>query len=292
MKIQVLDHHFLGAPETVASFLVEGPSGHVLIETGPASTLATIEGALADRGLKPSDIAAVLVTHIHLDHAGASGWWARHGCPIYVHEKGAPHLIDPSKLVASATRIYGDRMQELWGTVEAVPADQVRALSDGQRVEAAGLTFVVHDTPGHARHHMAFQLEDVAFTGDVAAVRLAGGKFISLPAPPPEFDREAWKASLEKLTKLNLSALYLTHFGRFEGVADHLATIDELLDKTVEFFEQNRQLEGEALVQAYRRWDQARATAQGVGSEDYNRYEKANPTFMSVTGVMRYLSKR
>lgn len=292
MKIHVLDHHFLGTSQTVASFLVEGPEGHVLIETGPASTLSTMEGHLSDRGLKPGDIAAVLVTHIHLDHAGACGWWARHGCPIYVHEQGAPHLIDPSKLLASATRIYGDRMQELWGTVEPVPEAQVRPLTDGQPVQAAGLKFLVHDTPGHARHHMAFQLDDVIFTGDVAAVRLAGGKFISLPAPPPEFDREAWKASLEKLARLDLSALYLTHFGRFDDVAAHLATIDGLLDKTVEFFEQNQHLEGDALTRAYRQWDQARAVADGVGTDDYDRYEKANPTFMSVTGVKRYLSKR
>ena len=124
MEIHTLDLHFQRQPNTIASFLVIGPSGPVLVETGPMSTLATLREQLASLGYRPADIRHVLVTHIHLDHAGAAGWWAQQGATVYVHPFGAPHLVDPSKLIASATRIYQDELETLWG--EIVPAEPFR----------------------------------------------------------------------------------------------------------------------------------------------------------------------
>src|SRR5262245_24856094 len=151
--IHVLDLRFRGAPHGIAAFVVLGPDGTVLVETGPGSTLATLHAELARVGLQSSDIRDVLVTHIHLDHAGAAGWWAQHGARVHVHHIGAPHLIDPERLLASAGRIYGEAMGELWGQFLPAPAHKVFAHHDGDVILAGGLRFVAHDTPGHARHH-------------------------------------------------------------------------------------------------------------------------------------------
>ena len=199
MKIDTLDLDFQGMSRSIASYLLEGPGGYVLIETGPMSTLDTLRRRLDERGLTPDDIRHLFVTHIHLDHAGAAGWWARQGAQIYVHPAGAPHLVDPSKLWRSAGRIYGDQMEILWGHILPAPAEQVTTIADGETIEVAGLSLMALDTPGHAGHHHVYRLEDIAFTGDAAGVRISGSPWVSLPAPPPEFNRELWEKSLDRL---------------------------------------------------------------------------------------------
>ncbi len=174
MRIDTIDLEFQGASNVIASFLIHGPGGPVLVETGPVSTLPTLLARLEERGVRPGDVRDVLVTHIHLDHAGAAGWWAREGARVWVHSVGAPHLVDPGKLLASAKRIYGDRMDALWGEVVAAPADRVIAVDDGAQLEVGGLSITAIDTPGHAWHHHVYRLEDVAFTGDAAGILLPG----------------------------------------------------------------------------------------------------------------------
>jgi glyoxylase-like metal-dependent hydrolase (beta-lactamase superfamily II) len=295
MDIEVLDLQFQGSSHCIASFLVRGPGGPVLIEVGPASTQETLSGLLARRGLAPADLRAVLVSHIHLDHAGAAGWWTRQGVPVYVHPRGAPHLIDPSRLLESARRIYQEHMDRLWGqTLPALP-EKVVAVGDGERVQVAGLTLVAHDTPGHAGHHHAYQLEDVVFTGDVGAVRLPEGSFISIPAPPPEFDRELWKQSLHKLRRLRPRRLYLTHFGPVEQPDEHLDRVERLLDECTDFLVSRLEagVQREQLIQEYLEWSCRRAEAEGVSKDVFlDKLQKANPLFMSVDGVSRYWRKR
>lgn len=294
MRIHTLDLGFQGLPEAVAAYLVECPNGPVLIETGPTSTWDALVAGLARHGHTVDDVRHVLVTHIHLDHAGAAGRWAQRGARVYVHHIGAPHLIDPSKLLASATRIYGDRMERLWGEVVPAPAERVTALRDGDRIEIAGTTFAALDTPGHARHHMVYRCGDVAFTGDVAAIKLPGSRFVDIPAPPPEFDLDAWLATLSRLEREGLATFFLTHFGRVDDVPAHLALLRALLVDTAEFVRQGlvAGLVLERRTAAYLERHERRAIELGADSALLRRYIVANPPIMSVTGISRYWSTR
>lgn len=295
-EIHPLDLRFQESPEAIAAFLVVGPGGPVLVETGPGSTLATLERELARFGFTPADVHHVLVTHIHLDHAGASGWWAQRGAQVYVHHVGAPHLIDPSKLLASAQRIYGDMMGPLWGEFLAAPAERVHALRGGDVVEVAGLKFTALDTPGHARHHLVYRLDDIAFTGDLAGIRLAGRPHLRLPTPPPEFDMEEWRASLKRVRAGKFARLYLTHFGAVpEGdVDDHWQAVDALVVEYAEFARQEleRGSDRDEIVMRFSEREEARQDADGLDAEARARYASVGPYGMAVDGLVRYWKKQ
>lgn len=294
MKVHTLDLNFQGLTESVAAYLVEGPAGVLLIETGPMTTLETVLVQLAERGLTPEDVKDVIVTHIHLDHAGAAGWWAQQGARVYVHHVGAPHLVDPEKLWNSASRIYGDLMETLWGEILPAPAEQVTALHDGDLVEAAGLTLTALDTPGHAWHHHTFRLENVAFAGDSAGVRVPGSQWVSLPAPPPEFNMEAWEQTLDRLEAEHFDALYLTHFGQVTDVDNQLQQLRTVMKAAAELV--RREVEAgtarDELVEKYIDWNRERAQAAGMSPSAFDQYEAPNPLYMSVDGLMRYWRKR
>lgn len=300
MNVHTLDLMFQGLPESIASYLVEGPDGVLLVETGPMTTLATLQERLAERGFTSEDVRDVLVTHIHLDHAGAAGWWAQQGARVYVHRVGARHLVDPAKLWSSASRIYGDLMETLWGEVLPAPAGQVTPLRDGDVVEAAGLKLTALDTPGHAWHHHVFRLENdddggnVAFAGDAAGVRVPGSQWVSLPAPPPEFDVAAWEQTLDRLAAEQFDALYLTHFGRITDVDNQLQQLRTVMEAAVAFV--GREMEEgtvrDDLVQKYIDWNREQAQAAGMSPSAFDQYEAANPLYMSVDGIMRYWRKK
>ncbi|MBP6786426.1 MAG: MBL fold metallo-hydrolase [Candidatus Promineofilum sp.] len=313
MKLHILDTHFQGMPQVTAVHLLIGPDGPVLVESGPGSTLPAVLDALAMRGFRPADIKHVLLTHIHLDHAGAAGWWAQQGAQLYVHHIGAPHLIDPSKLLGSATRIYGDRMEALWGDILPAPAERVTSLYDGDTVTAGGLTFTALDTPGHASHHHTYLLDDgqgsrIAFTGDAAGVCLPHIEVVDLPAPPPEFNLETWLATLDRLQEAGARTFYPTHFGPISDVDRHLAELRTLMIDAVDFIaERDDDLRGgvaaadklplppplrAALLADYVAWNRERAAALPLSATAIESYELANPLFMSVDGILRYLRKR
>ncbi len=294
MEIHSIDLHFQGKVHEIATYLVVGPQGPVLVEPGPCSTLAALHTGLAQYGYKSSDIRHILVTHIHLDHAGSAGWWAQQGSRTHVHQRGARHLIDPTKLIASAKRIYQDRMDALWGEILPAPAEQVTALADVDTVQVGGLTFTALDTPGHANHHHSFRLDDVVFTGDAAGMRLPGSPFISLPTPPPEFNLEAWHQTLIRLLEEKFTTLYLTHFGPIMDVQPHLEMLTSLLDQSAEFVRERMQndVDRDKIMQEYQAWDRNRAAAKGVSEQVYEQYEIAGSTSMSVDGLMRYWRKR
>ena len=180
--ITTIDLKFQNKTQAIASYLIRHSTGVVLIETGPGSTLSALEAALSAEGLSPRDVTHVLLTHIHLDHAGAAGWFSRQGAEIYVHPVGAPHLVDPSKLIASASRIYGDRMDQLWGEILPVEQSQLKIPNDAEEIVIGNLRFLPVNTPGHAEHHYAYLFEDVCFSGDVGGVRIPG--YAYLRAPP------------------------------------------------------------------------------------------------------------
>jgi glyoxylase-like metal-dependent hydrolase (beta-lactamase superfamily II) len=291
MSIEVLDLEFQGRAQCVAAFLVTNNDRPLLVECGPGSCRPQLLKALADRGLQPGDLQALLVTHIHLDHAGDAGWWAQQGVPVVVHPLGAPHLIDPSKLLASATRIYGDHMQRLWGDIVPCPADKVVVAALDQVLPLQGLEVVAWDSPGHARHHLAYQIGADLLAGDVAGVRLPPmeASFLSVPAPPPEFEREVWLATLDKLEKLPIQRLFLTHFGPVQPVADHFHLLRQRINEVADFVGERREsMDRDALIEAYAAWQRPQFPDQAT----YDRYEQANPLFMSVDGLLRYWKRR
>ena len=293
-SIQTLDLNFQNAAEAIAAYLIIGPAGPALVETGPGSTLPTLLNHLAQQGFQPTDIKDVLVTHIHLDHAGAAGWWAQQGARVHVHHVGAPHLIDPSKLLASATRIYGERMGPLWGDFLSAPVEQIHALRDGEAVEAGGLRFIAHDTPGHAFHHMTYQLGDVAFTGDVGGIRLSARPHLQVPMPPPEFEPEVWQTSAARLRAMNFTRLYLTHFGAVDNVTAHWDELIALLPQAPALVREcmAQGLDRATTLARFIAWEEERQRAAHLPAEVVRPYNFANPLDMSVDGMMRYWKKR
>ncbi|CAG0984918.1 Hydroxyacylglutathione hydrolase GloC [Anaerolineae bacterium] len=222
--ITAIDLQFKGRPEVIASYLFFNGETAALIETGPASTVDTLLESVQAAGVPLEAVRQLIVTHIHLDHSGAAGViakqlpWVR----VYVHPIGAPHLADPSKLLASALRLYGDEMESLWGMPAPVPAENLVVVNDGDAIPVPGTTLRALDTPGHARHHHAYLDENsgLLFTGDVGGVRMPGVRYVRPPTPPPELDIEAWVASIAKLRATNATGLCPTHFGLFRGNLD------------------------------------------------------------------------
>lgn len=204
-----------------------------LVDPGPASTLETLRAELRRLGVSIHDIADILLTHIHLDHAGATGALVRDNprVRVWVSERGARHVADPTRLLDSARRLYGDALDSLFGTVEPVPAGNIHALSGGERVQTAGRTVAVAYVPGHARHHVAFldEASGTAFVGDTCGVRAQDAPVVLPVTPPPDVDLEAWSASLDRIEAWRAERLFLTHFGAASPSAEHIAQLRERL---------------------------------------------------------------
>lgn len=293
-----IDHHFLGQPGVIASYLLADGDELALIETGPSTTTDALLAGVRAAGFQPERISKLLLTHIHLDHAGAAGSLVRRfpNAQVYVHPVGAPHLTDPEKLLRSAARIYGDEMERLWGEVLPVPEERLSVLEDGAEVRAGGRTLRALDTPGHAWHHLAFHDAETGalFTGDVAGVRLGGAAYVRPPTPPPELDLEAWQESVRRIRELRPRRLYLTHFGGYDDADRHL---DELLARL--FFwggwigaRLAVGTEPTALVEEVREMGN-REIRDATGSDALARpYEMATNYRMSVDGFARYFRKR
>jgi glyoxylase-like metal-dependent hydrolase (beta-lactamase superfamily II) len=283
----------MGIPGTIAAYLIPHRHGAALVECGPGSTVPGLRAALHALGLTPGDISDVLLTHIHLDHAGAAGWLAQQGAHIHVHAVGAPHLLNPDKLLASATRIYGDMMETLWGEFLPVPPERLTAHSDGDAIAVEDLCFRAVDTPGHAYHHFAYLYEDICFSGDIGGVRMAGTRHLRVPMPPPEFHLEKWRESLERLKGEKFARLAPTHFGIFTDPDWHLQALSRALDEIEDWMEKvmpaNPQTE--QLNEAFMEWTRARSLSEGLDPGLLDLYEAANPSWMSTHGIQRYWNK-
>lgn len=292
-----VDLKWNGLPGQVAAYLVDAGDALAVVETGPASTLPALLGAIRALGREPEEITHLLVTHVHLDHAGGAGALLRHArrARVHVHPRGARHLLDPSRLLASATQLYGEKMDALWGEMAPVPADRLVVLEDGDRVEIGGRVLVAIDTPGHAVHHHSFHDPDarLVFTGDVGGIRLRGARYVSAPTPPPDIDLAAWRRSLDRLRALRPALLLPTHFG---GVSDPAWHLDDLSARLADWARwTDRQLSagmsGAALAVALR--DKATADiVAATGSEEAARgYEVAVPYPMMAAGLERWHAK-
>ena len=298
-RLETLDLHFQDRPHTIASYLLPHDDGAALIETGPASTAAMLQAQLAEQGLTPNDVSEVLLSHIHLDHAGAAGWLAaEHGATLYVHPAGAPHLADPSRLLRSAERIYGDDMDRLWGETVPAPDDQIVALDHEEALSIGGRTATALHTPGHASHHIAYVIDGVCFTGDVGGVRLPGETHVQPPLVPPELDLDLWRDSLETLRTAieehDVTHLAPTHFGLVDDVDAHLDRLERGLDAADEWVRTTlpplADDEG-ALQQAAATWMREQAAADGVDDATWDLYELADPSWMQALGLRRYWQK-
>lgn len=294
MKIHTLDLNFQNVSQTIAAYLIMGPDGPVLVETGPGSTLNNLIDRLAAHGVQPADIKHLLVTHIHFDHAGAAGWWAQQGTQVYVHGFGAPHLISPDRLISSATRIYGDKMDTLWGDILPAPEENVTVVKDGDVIEAGGLQFTAIETPGHARHHHVYRLGDVAFTGDAAGITLPNFPLVDMPAPPPEFNLEVWQETIERLLAEDFSVIYPTHFGKVDDAKAQLNDLKALMQEATDWIKAKMDagVERDEIVAQFNEWNRSRGRQAGLSEDAIHQYETANPWYMSVDGIMRYWRKK
>ncbi len=228
-RYHIIDLKHLGRPDSIAACVLRSGDGPLLVDPGPASTLPTLREGLAKLGIRESDLSAILLTHIHLDHAGGSGTLARSNprLKVYVHARGAPHLIDPGKLVNSATRLYGERMNGLWGEIAPVPESRLVVLDGGEILRFGDRRIEVAYTPGHAWHHVSYFDTEArtAYVGDTAGI--AGPRLpLVLPVtPPPDFDLEEWLGSIERIRSWNPAELVLTHFGGSGDPGRHLAAL-------------------------------------------------------------------
>ena len=292
-RVITLDLNFQGKSEAIASYLIPHSGGAILIESGPGSTRAALEQGLKAHGFAVSDVTHVLLTHIHLDHAGAAGWLARQGAEIYVHPVGAPHMLNPEKLLASAARIYGDKMEMLWGEFLPVPEAKLHVAGDREEIVIGNLRFLPINTPGHAEHHFAYLFEDICFTGDIGGVRIPGYRYLRVPMPPPELHFGRWRDSIARLQRERFAHIAPTHFGLYDDPEWQLAAVAKDLDATERWMEQVMPQEPpvEELRQRFTDWMSQQGIQQGLSPDVVRAYELANPPGMSADGLLRYWKK-
>lgn len=291
--VQPLDLNFQGQAEAIAVYAIPHSDGVALVESGPGSTITALEKALARLGYGLRDVSHVFLTHIHLDHGGAAGFLSSQGAQIHVHPNGAPHLLNPEKLIASATRIYGDKMQTLWGDFLPVAAEKLTVLQDGDQVALGGLQVLALDTPGHAEHHLSYFIDGYCFTGDVGGIRISAYPYLRLPFVPPELHLEKWHASIAKLQALDVRHVVPTHFGIFDDPDWHFNAIHRVLDDVEGWLA--RVMPGDPPIEELRSgfvaWMEEQGRAIGLPDEVREAYLLANPLGMSADGLQRYWKK-
>ena len=273
----LLDLRHLGHERVIGCYLLQTEDGPALQDCGPTTSVPELKAGLAERGLELGDLRHLLLSHIHLDHAGAAGVLVREhpGLQVHVSEIGAPHLVDPSRLEASARRLYGDDFDRLWGELAPVPSENLHVVGD----ETLGLA--TFPTPGHASHHVSYlDGEGTLYAGDAAGVRIRPSEFVLPPTPPPEVDLAAWDRTLDELERRDPQRLALIHFGVFDDPLRHL---EELRRRLPEWADRVRDGATE---------EQFAAEAGADLAADRDAYEQAMPFWQSYAGLKRYWEKR
>lgn len=296
-SITAIDLHWAGHPRSIACALLRFENYYALIDPGPASTVDTLRERLEQQGVTIGDLSAIFLTHIHLDHAAATGALVRENpaVQVYVHSRGVDHLLDPTKLLQSASRLYGGDMERLFGAFLAVPAANVHALEGGEVLALGPRYLQVVYTPGHANHHVTYfdPLERVAFVGDTCGISIEGHPYILPATPPPDISVELWDASLEAIAGLHPKRLFLTHFSFSDDPAAHIANYRERLHRW-------RDLSGYLLAQkleesvAMHRFAQeiAAEATQVLSPEQVAEYLFNGALNLSWLGLARYHRKR
>lgn len=296
--LDYVDLNFLGRPEIIATGILHGPPGVALVDPGPTTTLAHLTASLEKKGIRFGDVRQILVTHIHLDHSGGVGSiLERHPhIEVIVHGRGAPHLADPSRLLASAGRLYARDMERLWGDVKPVPVAHLKVVEGGETLAVVGREVKVEYTPGHASHHVSYldTASRVAFVGDTAGIRRGSGSYVMPPTPPPDIDIEAWRVSEQKILAWDPDTLFLTHFGPHHGARQHFQAMFEnieiwsgivrrlLADSSLQDEDRQKRFTEEVFVDLRQR----------VGETGALDYTKAGGLNYSWQGLARYWRKR
>jgi glyoxylase-like metal-dependent hydrolase (beta-lactamase superfamily II) len=273
--VRLLDLNFGGSPQAIGVYVVDTDDGLALFDCGPSSTLPALEAGLAEHGLGLEDIRHLLLSHIHLDHAGAAGPLVRRhpGLTVWVSEVGAPHLLDPSRLERSARRLYGDSFDPLWGELAPVPEENVRIATGDV------LGWQSFPTIGHASHHVSYVRDGTLLAGDAAGVRMPGASYVLPVSPPPDVDVEGWHATVDAIRAHKPERLALIHFGVHEDVDVHLDRLELELDRWAGRVRDG--MEQVAFVEA----------AQADAGADADLYDRVAPFWQSWQGMRRYWDK-
>lgn len=275
-----IDLQHQGVERVIGAYLVETSDGPAVFDCGPGSALPTLEAGLRDLGVELADVRHLLLSHIHLDHAGAAGAIVREHPHVQVHVSaiGAPHLVDPSRLEASARRLYGSAFDELWGEPVPVPEESIHVVGD----EVLGLE--CFPSPGHASHHVCYAHEDgTLYAGDAAGVRIAPSRLVLPPTPPPDIDVAAWYATLDELERRAPKQLALVHFGVFDDVGRHLG---ELRDRLGEW---EQIVEGGATQDEF--VERVHAGLGALDDDDLEAVDRAMPMWQSYAGLKRWVER-
>jgi glyoxylase-like metal-dependent hydrolase (beta-lactamase superfamily II) len=295
--VNTLDDRWVGQARCIATALLESDGHRAIVDPGPGSTLETLHAQLQAHGLTAGDIDSILLTHIHLDHAGASGALVRQNprLPVYVHKNGAPHMADPSKLLASARRLWPNDLQRLFGETLPVPAENLRVLEGGETLSVGQHKLEVVYTPGHASHHVSYfdNQEGVAFAGDTAGVRIEGYPYAMPATPPPDIDLGVWETSFAAILERKPNRLFLTHFGFAENPSEHILLFRERLHRWAALAEKAiRTAAGDADAMDAFMADTRADIAQNVPAEEVDHYIFNAGLNLSFLGLARYLRKR
>ncbi len=295
--ITTLDVNWTGRPRSIAAALLESDGHRAVIDPGPESTLATLREQLRARGVSVADLDAILLTHIHLDHAGATGTLVRENprLAVYVHKKGAPHVVDPSKLLASAGRLWGDELAVLFGNTVPVPQENLRILEGGETLTLGARKLGVAYTPGHASHHVSYFDDDtgVAFIGDTAGVRVENGPYTLPATPPPDIDLEIWDSSFAAILARRPARLFLTHYGFSDDPAAHIAEFRKRLHRWAALTEEvlRTSPDDAAAMSAFVAKFRAEMDQElGVAEAEHHAFTAG--LNLSFLGLARYLRKR
>ncbi len=292
--MKIIDLHFYDQKEVIAAYLVETSDGPILMETGPFSTFKHLEKGINEAGYQAAEIKHVFLSHIHLDHAGAAWWFAEQGANIYVHPKGYKHMADPSKLMHSAKRIYQDMMDSLWGAMNPIPESQLYAIEHEKIISIGNTDIQAWHTPGHAVHHIAWQIGGSLYAGDVAGVKIREGSVVP-PCPPPDINVEDWSASISLIKTLGINKMYLAHYGEVNDIIPHMDALEKELNHWADWMKpyfENETPPAE-ITPLFQEMVQNRLRENGVTDEIHmGQYEAANPSWMSVAGLLRYWKKK
>ena len=296
-KTTLIDLDYLGYPKVIAACLVAGQGGVAIVDPGPASALGTLRSKLDQLGLGVKGVDTILLTHIHLDHAGATGTLVRENprIRVFVHERGAKHMVDPAKLLESARRLYGDQMDRLWGEFLPVPPANICALAGGEQLSVGDRRLEVVYTPGHASHHVSYfdTATGLAFVGDTAGIRIANGPVILPLTPPPDIDLEGWTKSWSQIQERRPERLFLTHFGPAEHVSEHLRELQERLEEWSQAVRDSLKDDKRDAERAAEFTQQFTTKLKSRLSEsEINRYVKGGGLDLSWYGLARYWRKR
>ena len=277
MPPQPLDLLHLGRERVIGAYLLDTAEGPALFDCGPTTCVPALKAALRDRGLELQDVPHLLLSHVHLDHAGAAGVLVREhpGLQVHVSPIGAPHLVDPTRLEKSARRLYGDEFDKLWGELAPVPMENIRETGD----QVLGLD--CFPSPGHASHHVCYVDRDgTLYAGDATGVRIQPSRFVLPPTPPPEFDLAVWESTLDEIERRDAQRLALIHFGVADDPIEHLAALRMRLRSWTA-------LVGDGTTQ-----EEFEATALAELGDDAPPYVQAIPPWQSYAGLRRYWEKR